>query len=683
MANTSRIPLTVIKNGVETRLDSLASWVETRDSIATGLGNQIGSPIEVAGRTGSMYLRGRHREEKSVVVNLMVNNTDTDGLTPSYAQFRKNLDAINKLFDTTNSQIALIDYLGGTYEPNNSLTRVNLAFNPDFRATSGTVTVRTNLCTNPSFPGNDLTGWGRWPGVGSPDSTLTREAGAGADGQNGYMRQAWSTAAPTSGGGMYWPHNGMASKPGVPYTASAYVRCSKSVSVSMQVQFYNGAMSAPTTAGQGPITAVPANTWTRVSGTLAPDANGTLSQFRWYINGAGLAAGDTFDVDCVLVEESPLLGSYFDGSTANGSFDLNLSSAWTGTPNASTSIATGPRLEYWTFLTGFTAAWQAEDGGSAYVRVVAANGITAATSLIYSAVSYPASPGQQVSASMRVLGNETARIRIFPYSDGTQLALSGYSTGASNGQTTAVDGFTTPANTNGFRIIVNTQANVPAGTTYRVDQALAEVVPSASFYFDGDSQGAAWTGTAQRSTSVLSSPGARKAIVEVRSKYTPDYTDGFEHASMKIECVINSGVWSDVGTYTYASALGTSIMGTPLTLTPLVGGNTEIEDAFIIIDGPINSPTLTDIGTGSTLKLTTNVPAGQQWVVDCSNYTTRVGTNIEGNPTQGSSMSRYTFSTGPLAPSMFPIHPDAIIQLNGSGAGTTTRIRITASRKYH
>ena len=292
MASTSRIPLTVIKNGVETRLDSLASWVETRDSIATGLGSQIGSPIEVAGRTGSMYLRGRHREEKSVVINLLVNNTDTDGLTPSYAQFRKNLDAINKLFDTTNSQITLIDYLGGTYEP-------------------------------------------------------------------------------------------------------------------------------------------------------------------------------------------------------------------------------------------------------------------------------------------------------------------------------------------------------------------------------------------------------RKAIVEVRSKYTPDYTDGFEHASMKIECVINSGVWSDVGTYTYASALGTSIMGKPLTLTPLVGGNTEIEDAFIIIDGPINSPTLTDIGTGSTLKLTTNVPAGQQWVVDCSNYTTRVGTNIEGNPTQGSSMSRYTFSTGPLAPSMFPIHPDAIIQLNGSGAGTTTRIRITASRKYH
>lgn len=295
MTNHSRIPLTVTKAGVETRLDTLASWVETKDGLIGGLSRQVGSSIEVAGRNGSMYMRGRHREEKSLVLSIWVNNTDADGLTPSYQVFRKNLDEINKLFDTTNSQITLTEYIGGMYGENN----------------------------------------------------------------------------------------------------------------------------------------------------------------------------------------------------------------------------------------------------------------------------------------------------------------------------------------------------------------------------------------------------ARKAVVEVRSQYVPDYTDGFEHAKVKIECVINSGVWSDVGTYTFTSASGASVLNTTMTLTPLIGGTAEIEDAFIVIDGPVNSPKLVDPTNDSVLQLQTNVPAGQQWVVNCATYESYMGTNIEQNPRQGTNMARYTFTSGPLAPSMFPIHPNASVTFNGSSGGTTTRLRITAGRKYH
>ena len=395
------------------------------------------------------------------------------------------------------------------------ILRTNLQPNPSFRATSGYVPVRTNLCTNPSFPGNDLTGWGGWPGVGSPPSTLTRQPDAGADGKSGYMRHTWPTTAPTSGGGVYWPIDGMPSKPGVPYTVSAYVRCSKSVDVSLQVQFYDGAMSAPSTTGGGPNTSVPANTWTRVSGTVTPGANGTLVQFRWYIIGAGVTVGDTYDVDCVLVEESPVLGSYFDGSTATG-FDLNLESAWTGTANASTSVARGLALAEWTNTPNNSRAWQAEDGQSAYLRNTSATAWPNGSAPFYSATANLVQAGVPYTGSLRVLGTYGGYITLQGYGvNGVGTTSSSGSVGETANGDTATITYTFPTTeTVGARLIFRARTDgVPPGATVRLTQAMIEQTDTPKPFFDGSytsTKGLAyrWKGAVDRSASDMYIPAA-------------------------------------------------------------------------------------------------------------------------------------------------------------------------------
>ena len=394
------------------------------------------------------------------------------------------------------------------------ILRTNLQPNPSFRATSGYVTVRTNLCTNPSFPGNDLTGWGRWPGTGNPTSTLLQSTGTGADNKAGYMSQMWSQP-PTSGGGMYWPLSGVAVTPNTTYTASAYVRCSKPVQVSTQVQFYNGAMSAPTTAGQGPTTAVPANTWTRVSGTLAPDANGTLAQFRWYIGSGGLAANDTFDIDCVMIEESATLNPYFDGSTPTG-FDLNLESAWTGTANASTSVARGLALADWTNTPYNSRAWQAEDGQSAYLRNTSATTWPNGSAPFYSATANLVQAGVPYTCSLRVLGTYGGHITLQGYGvNGVGTTSSSGSVGETVNGGTATITYTFPTTeTVGARLIFRSRTDgVPPGATVRLTQAMIEQTDTPKPYFDGSytsTNGLAyrWKGAVDRSASDMYIPAA-------------------------------------------------------------------------------------------------------------------------------------------------------------------------------
>lgn len=686
MTNHSRIPLTVTKAGVETRLDTLASWVETKDGLIGGLSRLVGSGVEVAGRNGSMYMRGRHREEKSLVLNIWVNNTDVDGLTPSYQVFRKNLDEINKLFDTTNSQITLTEYIGGTYGDTNALTRVNLSPNPDFRATTGTVIVRTNLATNPSSEGNG-------PGVKTNDGTqwqAERDTGfsrsGSASARTVVMNRKDGVVSSVYDVGQVTP---TVVRPGQTITFSCYVAHDIAAEVHTMVYFafLDADGNYVSAAGQREVSIGSARkTWTRISTTVTIPAD--ISQIRAAVNvsRAGTAQpGDSVWFDDVLIEEAPDVRPFFDGSTPTG-FDLNLEAAW---GSGGTSNATGRALADWTNTPVNSRAWQAEDGHSAYVRNTSAAVWGAGTAPLYNAIAQPVPAGVAVSASLRVVSQPKSSsvyttIQGYAASGAGTSGSPGSAFAAANGDVVTVNGWTPPAGTAGVRQIIRVAGNsVYPGDTIRVEQSLIELTSTAGDYFDGDSQGAAWVGTNQRSASVLSSPGARKAVVEVRSQYVPDYTDGFEHAKVKIECVINSGVWSDVGTYTFTSASGASILNKTMTLTPLVGGTAEIEDAFIVIDGPVNSPKLVDPTNDSVLQLQTNVPAGQQWVVNCATYESYMGTNIEQNPRQGTNMARYTFTSGPLAPSMFPIHPNASVTFNGSSGGTTTRLRITAGRKYH
>lgn len=113
MINTSVNPITVVKGGVETRLDTLAYNVKTKSGIGSKLAPLRGSSVEVPGRSGSIWRPGRKRDEGSVILSMWAQDTDTDGVTAAdqYGKWRSNMDMIVKLFDTQNEQIEIREYL--------------------------------------------------------------------------------------------------------------------------------------------------------------------------------------------------------------------------------------------------------------------------------------------------------------------------------------------------------------------------------------------------------------------------------------------------------------------------------------------------------------------------------------------------------------------------------------------
>lgn len=99
--------------------------------------------------------------------------------------------------------------------------------------------------------------------------------------------------------------------PGVPYSWSVYVRCSKAVTVRPQSQpILGGAGGTVSAVGTGADVALVANTWTRLSivGTVLATGQalrcdvdcGSAASITW-------AAGDTLDVACLQANEGAVL----------------------------------------------------------------------------------------------------------------------------------------------------------------------------------------------------------------------------------------------------------------------------------------------------------------------------------------------------------------------------------------
>jgi len=112
------------------------------------------------------------------------------------------------------------------------------------------------------------------------------------------------------------------------YTASVYVYASRAQTVSLFMTLGTGSGSLyPSTA-----VSVTAGTWTRISRTYTMPSDLTTMKIELVTNPS---AGDVFYYDQLLVEQSSQLKSYFDGSTTAAA---NLTYAWSGTANASTSV---------------------------------------------------------------------------------------------------------------------------------------------------------------------------------------------------------------------------------------------------------------------------------------------------------------------------------------------------------
>jgi hypothetical protein len=239
-----------------------------------------------------------------------------------------------------------------------TLMLTNLATNPSFeQATASTVEVRRNLAHDPRATGATVpTGrWGfsaRWyGGTGAGTTTLVTGAADGpAGGPNSYQRKTWSASGGAGDTGFTLAQSDAptgVSVLGYPvvaaqvFTISAWMRATwvgAARTANIQV-FWRDAAGNPITNSVSPIVSLTSGAWVRISHTVtAPAGAAFLGANIDPDTGPNWLIGETLDATGLLVELSPVLGSYFDGSTiAAGDYSY----AWTGAANATPSVQIG------------------------------------------------------------------------------------------------------------------------------------------------------------------------------------------------------------------------------------------------------------------------------------------------------------------------------------------------------
>jgi hypothetical protein len=175
---------------------------------------------------------------------------------------------------------------------------------------------RTNLCTNPSFETN-TTSWAAG-GAGPPTiATSTTQFHSGA-------RSCKVTNVVNSGSissvGFSAP-----TVVGAVYTASIWVWVPSGGMPTVRIQ-------GPVTLG-GTTNAALDDSWQQISVTLTATTTTTAFSVIWAFATAGLF----FYLDDMLIEQAGGVGTYFSGNTVS---DANYTYSWSGTANASTSLAT-------------------------------------------------------------------------------------------------------------------------------------------------------------------------------------------------------------------------------------------------------------------------------------------------------------------------------------------------------
>lgn len=176
---------------------------------------------------------------------------------------------------------------------------------------------RVNLITNPSFE-YEIGPW--W----AQNITATRNAIEHARGNACARLQVTAAGAAYINGGMF------NTAPGRTYTLSMYVRTNSTTvgDWAAYVEFYSDFDTwGWKGSAQSSTFKTTAGAWSRISVTFTMPAG--AYGFIPYLNAWNAGVGDVVFLDAVLLEESPTMGTYFDGDT-NGY-------EWDGEPHESTS----------------------------------------------------------------------------------------------------------------------------------------------------------------------------------------------------------------------------------------------------------------------------------------------------------------------------------------------------------
>lgn len=199
----------------------------------------------------------------------------------------------------------------------------NRVLNPSFEDTSGTTTVRTNLITNPAGSSAG-TAWGISPGV----ATYSEGSALGSFATSARMTRLTTAATRFTCRAAY-----LAS---TLYTARMKFRASEAFT-SVQVLLRPDVASTTGQASFGTLSVPVGESEFVLSGTSSATAPLSTSGFTLVMTTAGVGA--TLEVVATL-EQSNIAPNIFNGATQDVP-DSDLTSSWTGTAHASTSLLTG------------------------------------------------------------------------------------------------------------------------------------------------------------------------------------------------------------------------------------------------------------------------------------------------------------------------------------------------------
>lgn len=123
MTNTSKNPITIVKDGTEYRLDTLAYNVSTKSGIGGSMAPLRGASAVVPGRDGSIYTPGKARGEGMIALSMWAQDLDENGMSDGdpYAKWRENMDKLLWLFDTSTKQVEIREYVAGLASPSAAL----------------------------------------------------------------------------------------------------------------------------------------------------------------------------------------------------------------------------------------------------------------------------------------------------------------------------------------------------------------------------------------------------------------------------------------------------------------------------------------------------------------------------------------------------------------------------------
>lgn len=169
---------------------------------------------------------------------------------------------------------------------------------------------KINLSPNPSTEVN-IVGHYSSPG---PNGVVqgSRVTTGGLFGPSLY-RISWTTGTTTTGGGLYQQFDAAYD---LPYSASAYIRSSKNQKFRAAIEWKDTEGANISISQNNPEDFV-ANTWKRISITGTPPLGAVRGVVSFFAGNGGTSwsAGDSVDYDGILIEQSAIVGDFYDGNS--------------------------------------------------------------------------------------------------------------------------------------------------------------------------------------------------------------------------------------------------------------------------------------------------------------------------------------------------------------------------------